>query len=169
MRRALWIVLAAMIVAMAVPTAHAQVYDGTFNFVTTFGTPGPTSSSFVFDETTNTYSTLTVDWDGAVFDWSGPDLISQFPTSGTWCAAGPDEIASCDDRNSTFSFGTVNSTSFSGSFTDADGMANGTYTTTETLVTPEPSSLGLMLTGIGVLLLLRKLRKRNARRLQLAN
>jgi PEP-CTERM motif len=160
MRRALWIVLAAAIFAMAVPAAHAQTYDGTFNFVTTFGTPDPTSGSFVFDETTNTYTTLTVDWDGAVFAWSGPDVVGQFPASGTWCAAGPDEIASCDDRYSTFSFGTVNSTSFSGAFTDADGVASGTYTVTETLVTPEPSSLVLMLTGIGVFLLL--LRKRIA-------
>ena len=158
MRRALWIVLAAVIVAMAVPTAHADVItDGSFTFTATFGSPDATGGSFVFDDTTDTYSTFTVNWDGVVFDWTdfSNTLIS---TTGTWCAAAPDEVASCDDRMSTFSFSNVNDDSFSGSFTNVDGMANGTYTVTETVTTttPEPGLLGLMLTGIGVLVVLRK-------------
>ena len=158
MRRALWIVLAAVIVAVAVPTAHADVItDGTINFTTISGT-SPTSGFFVFDDTTDTYLTdLTVDWDGAIFDWN--DLVFLIPTSGTWCAAGgsTSEFGICDDRNSTFSFDTINSTSYSGTFTDAE-MANGTYTVTETVTTttPEPGSLGLVLAGIGVLVVQRK-------------
>jgi len=164
MRRALWIVLAAMTAAIAVPAAHADtITDGTITFTTTDGLPDPTSGSFVFDNTTDTYSTFTVNWDGAIFDWTTLDVL--IPSSGTWCAAAPNETAICDDRNTTFSFQNLNNDSFSGSFISVDGMANGTYTVAETVTTttPEPGLLGLMLTGIGVLVVLRK---RNARGLQ---
>jgi hypothetical protein len=60
-------VLAVSFAAVCTPYAHADsITDGTLYFTVTSGSPAP-SASFVYDNTTGTMTSLTVDWDGAVF------------------------------------------------------------------------------------------------------
>lgn len=91
MRKTLWIMVAAMAVAVAAPYAHADSYtDATFNFTVTNGSPSPTGS-FVFDDTTGTYTSFVVNWDGATFQpLSPPASAGILGSSGTWCTARDD-------------------------------------------------------------------------------
>src|SRR5215472_4363155 len=90
MRKSFWIVLALLVVCGA-PVAHADSFtDGTLHFTVTSGSPAPTGS-FVFDNTTNMYTSFKVDWDGAVFDFgsefNGSNAVLE--NSGSWCATAP--------------------------------------------------------------------------------
>jgi PEP-CTERM motif len=164
MRNSIWVFVAALILAVCAPYAHADsLTDGTYNFTVTAGSPTPTGS-FVWDSTTNTWSSWTVDWDGAVYNFGsssgGAFTLSTLPTSGTWCGAAPSNFSFSCEGQAFFSLGAVDTIlPDAGTFTDSLAGANGTYTVTETPVatTPEPSSLGLLLAGIGLLLLTRKL------------
>jgi hypothetical protein len=160
MRKSLWIILAVMVVAISAPNAHADSFtDGTINFTVTSGSPTPTGS-FVFDNTTDTFTSFAVDWDGAVFacaSLSCPSNLSANLTGGNWCAAGPlSSNGVC--AGPSFELGFV--LFFPGpgtTFTDPAAAANGTFTVTTTSVaTPEPSSVALMLLGVGLLFVMRK-------------
>jgi hypothetical protein len=176
MRKTLWIMLAATAVAVAAPYAHADSYtDATFNFTVTNGSPSPTGS-FVFDDTTGTYTSFVVNWDGATFDFVASGFLPAgiLGSSGTWCTAGPNISSTVADSSCSSSIYGGNAGGNEGlfdietgglhyytnplpasSFTDAADFATGSYTLTETtaVTTPEPSSLALILLGLGALAL----------------
>jgi PEP-CTERM motif-containing protein len=173
MRKSLWIVpIALLIVSICAPAARADtITTGIIHFTLSNGTPAPTGS-FVLDNTTDVFSSFAVNWDGAVFNvfysvvagFDPVSLVSYLSTSGTWCAVGPGNFVPyyCLGNSEGFFFcGPVHCefdiNNITGTFNPGDANANGTYTVTETVVTtPEPSSVGLLLAGIGLVLVMRK-------------
>src|SRR5260370_1013455 len=133
----------------AAPNAHADSFtDGIINFTVTSGSPTPTGS-FVFDNTTNAFTSFTVDWDGAVYDFSTSTItLAILGTSGGWCASGlAATTGSC--QGGPFQFCSFGIFPEAFTYTDVFATAEGTYTVTETAVAaPEPSSLALMLAGV---------------------
>src|SRR5271163_4439573 len=75
MRKYLWIILVFLVVAISVPNAHADtITEGTFSFtVDGIGPPStqflPTSS-FVYDNSTNEFTSFSVMWHGASFNFT---------------------------------------------------------------------------------------------------
>ncbi len=119
------------------------------------------------------FLSFAVNWDGAVFNFAGSDpnsLVSDISTSGAWCAVGPGNFVPYYCLGNTVGFffcGPVHCdsdiNSIAGTFNPGDANANGNYTVTETVVNaPEPSSVVLMLSGIGLVLCGWKMRKRIA-------
>jgi len=96
MRKSLWIIFALILVAIAAPNMRADSFtDGTLNFTVVGGGPAPTGS-FVFDNTTSTFTSFTVSWDGATWDFVGVATslgafpsIPTGPTPSAWIACGP--------------------------------------------------------------------------------
>jgi hypothetical protein len=169
MRKSLWIILAVLIAAIGAPVAYADSFtDGTITFTVSSGGPTPTGS-FVIDNGTGLFTSFSVSWNGEVYDFAvgllppPPVFITgPFPFVGTWCGVGPDGGNCMGDTRSGTDFGlagpffvTLGPPS-TGTALSADAIASGSYTVTETTVTPEPSSVALMLAGIGVLLVMRK-------------
>ena len=69
MRKAVWIlstVLLALIVVPGVQANSTTTYKVNFNL--SYGSPLPTSGSFVYDNTTNQFLSFTMHWDGWTFD-----------------------------------------------------------------------------------------------------
>ena len=148
MRKSLWLALAALSLAVFSPTAHADaITDGTLTFTVGFGGPTPTGS-FVYDDTTNTWTSFTVDWDGVVFDFGVPlngskTTLADFNAiSPEWCGEAPDELqGTLCTAAGTFNIGSMFEIGPEPpvTFTDETAVAFGTYTVTETAVTvPEP-------------------------------
>jgi hypothetical protein len=182
MLKTLWITLTVLFVAIGAPNAHADSYtDGTINFTVTAGNvaAAPTGS-FVYDNTTNEFTDLTVHWTVLGFE-----II--FPLTG--CANGTGYGASVivctrtSDGQTSYQaltsckVGTTEtctwwaSTCFIGCYDDSFRLSSGEWLIAEihldaspyselyavgTFTTPEPSSFGLMLLGIGLVLVMRK-------------
>jgi PEP-CTERM motif len=144
-------------ICFAAPTAHADsLTDGTINFTVTSGSPAPTGF-FVFDNTTSTFTSFTVGWDGVIYNFGTSGItLAELGSSGFWCAAGPVSLSpGCPAEVVRLAILVLPEApdDFSGPFP----VANGTYTVTETAVaTPEPSSLALMLSGVGLVFAMRK-------------
>ncbi len=156
----------------AAPNAHADsLTDGTINFTVTSGSPTPTGS-FVFDNTTSTFTSFTVDWDGLVFDFTALANNLSATTIIGCASAGVFTFLVNDGCG-------INDRFFSGNFLGTPGAvfgfgrlsvfsqlvpasgtgdgAVGTFTTqTTTVATPEPSSLAFMLSGVGLVFAMRK-------------
>ena len=148
---------------LAAPIAYADsLRDGTLNFAVTSGSPAPTGS-FVWDNTTSTWSSFTVDWDGVVYNYGSffngpiglPLLGLEFNAS--WCAAAPGFLTSQCAPPATFSLDGFIIGPEAPTFTNLFATAEGTYTTTSgTVATPEPRSLAFMLSGVGLVFAMRK-------------
>lgn len=71
MRETLWIVsVLFLLTTIGAPNAHADsITDGTINFTVSSGSPAPTGS-FSFDNTTNAFTSVDVEWDGGGFLFS---------------------------------------------------------------------------------------------------
>jgi hypothetical protein len=135
------LLVASTVCALLGATAKANaddIVDGTFNFSVEAGI-APTGS-FIFDTTTNQFVSLTVDWDGHVFNRDG--LVggvnsSDLTVPGTWCAN--IQSPTC----SPFEF----DINFAGEFPlevgSVPGPDNGlgTYTVTETVPSPAPGPI----------------------------
>jgi hypothetical protein len=165
MRKSLWIIFALILVAIAAPNMRADSFtDGTLNFTVVGGGPAPTGS-FVFDNTTSTFTSFTVSWDGATWDFVGVATslgafpsIPTGPTPSAWIACGPATTSlTCAEPPQDFAlfFSAPLSTTVvlgpvaPGTFLVPDATAFGGYTVSETqLATPEPSSVALLLLGI---------------------
>lgn len=152
-RKSLYGLCAAVIFAVVAPCAYATIIDGTLNFTVTNGSPAPTGS-FVWNSSTSTWNDLTVDWDGAVFNFAPliPNL-GLLAGGGTWCAAGPANVtSSCAlPANLELIQSTIQTIPEQPTFTDGDAGANGAFTVAQTVAAPEPGSLGMMLVGLGAL------------------
>lgn len=153
----------------APPLAHADVITtGTFHFTVTSGSPAPTGS-FVWNATTGTWNSFTVDWDGVVFDLAPRISDLSFLERGEiWCGAGELNftVYPCAVPGN-FNLGSIYSPATDPfAFTDQLAGAYGYYavtTTTTTTAVPEPGPLGMMFAGLGVLGLF--LTRRRVRRL----
>lgn len=163
MRKSLWIMLAVMVVAVGAPNAHADSF--TYDFTsTTAGATGSvefTESSILTSLTT--ISSFTSD------TFSNLLSLTIAPESGESCgflAGGP-----CIGATFPFGGGTLTAFyTFSSNLTstgtyDTNGSNSGTLVISEVSTAPEPSSVALMLLGVGLVFLLRK---RNSRGHQLA-
>jgi hypothetical protein len=143
------------------PNAHADsIIEGTLNFTVLSGGPTPTGS-FIFDITVNYFTSFTVDWNGGVFDYAAVFNSLGLPVAvqgASWCAAAQDKFFyPCAPVGATFILNGQFRTPNVASFIDPFAGANGTYTVTETLVpAPEPSSLALMLAGVGLVFAMRR-------------
>jgi|HubBroStandDraft_4_1064222.scaffolds.fasta_scaffold116133_2 hypothetical protein len=171
MRKSLWIIFALILVAIAAPNVRADSFtDGTLNFTLVGGGPAPTAS-FVFDNTTSTFTSFTVRWDGAAWDFAGvatslgafPSLPTG-PTPSAWMACGPSTTSlTCAEPPQDLALFfpglavVVLGPLAPGTFLVPDAAAFGGYTVSEVEVaTPEPSSVALLLVGIGFLLVISK-------------
>ena len=73
MRKSLWIVLTILFVAVCVPAARADSYiDGTISFTVIMGNvAAPPTGTFIYDATTQSFTSFGVTWDGIAIDLSG--------------------------------------------------------------------------------------------------
>ena len=156
LRKSLWVILAVLVVAIGAPAAHADsTTDGTLNFTLTSGTTIPTGS-FVFDNGTDTLTSYTLDWNGAEIDATSTFASVPLATlegSGTWSAFMLDHIASF-----TITLPGDAPTILAGTTPGPIVSAAGTFSVTAatTVPTPEPSSIALMLLGVGLVFVMRK-------------
>lgn len=161
MRKFYWSVLALLFVGVCAPYAHADsITQGTLNFTVTavgpfHGTFAPTGS-FVYDDTTKTFASLTVKWDGVVFDlaplFTGVAL-AVLDEGGNWAASGNLGVDTPHPATPYFSLdGVFDYPTCCVQFTDGGARASGTYAVT----TPDPSSFALLMLGLGALLMVRK-------------
>ena len=149
MRKTLWII-PLLFAAISAPNVHADDdTDYTINF--TLSPPGtlPTAGSFVYDNTTNTFVSFTVDWDGLVFDLTSsansPLIISDGPPciSG---ATGPQAtlalMTTCNSATPAAYWDAVNPTpEQSGSNADFTFIAFGPGVTTEEIAISPPGGI----------------------------
>jgi hypothetical protein len=163
MRETLWVVsVLFLLMTIGAPNAHADsITNGTINFTVSSGSPAPTGS-FSFDNTTNAFTSVEVEWDGGGFLFSPlfGIVVPPTTTSGSWSAAGP-SVTFNQFGPAIFALfiGPTTLSTFSPSaftdFTDPNAIAGGTFTLTS-VATPEPSSVALMLLGVGLVFVMRK-------------
>jgi hypothetical protein len=165
------VIVFALLIAVCPQKAQADTYTyGTLEFTVTSGSPTPTGS-FTLDDTTNTFTSFTVNWDGAAFDFDGV-LGSAIALSGYWCGQASLFSAgiACVGNDGTFAFANqlyngIPVASYIGAdpdalYTNISAFAYGSYTTTETAVpTPEPTSFAFTLSGVVLLGLMLAMRK----------
>ena len=174
------IVLALGLVVSA-PQAQADlITDGTLNFTASSGSPTP-SGSFVYDNTTNSVISYTLNWDGARYDITTPlKIISPSITiltqPGNWCATASSFSISflCTNFHNqtfedTFALQIPNNIFFAGpippiQYISPDAAALGSFTVTTAVAAPEPSALALLGLAIGGLFLFRFQADRRDRR-----
>jgi PEP-CTERM motif len=151
MRKSSWIMVAVMVVAVSAPNAHADsVYAITFN-----GTGAPTvvgSNLLDFDTTTKEFTTPTLE---IMFDGVDITLDLQFapgvsPTDALFWA-GPFSGGNFDVIDVP-----LDTPIYRGFLSASEPFGNDTATLTPFVVTPEPSSVALMLLGVGLVFMMRK-------------
>ena len=153
MRKFLWATLTVLFVTIGAPGAHADTYAATFT-CTGLCAFLPTAPEVSFPAPT----TIDVTWDATLFPInlsSGPLGIDQFSDAYTWAAiagnpASPGEafFAIQDLSTGDFVVGTA-------SLTSPVPLSDQGSLTFAPVATPEPSSVALMLVGIGFLLVVR--------------
>jgi hypothetical protein len=152
MRKSLWVMLAVMVVAIGAPASHADSFtDYTLSF--TGGTPNPTSDgTVIFDNTTDTYTTFLVDFRGLSFDFSG-STSANIPTTGLWAGCAFPGADFCAGASAALGIGSV--LVVSSGIPSGTAKTQGSYALTA-VAAPEPSSVALMLLGVGLVFVMRK-------------
>jgi hypothetical protein len=146
------------------------ITDATLKFTATTGGPDPTAS-WSFDDTTQSFVSFTVSWDGVVDTYHGgfvqnPSVSGA--THGTWCAMAffAPQPPLCGPYSAGYIF--MNGVAVGGGgptqFTDDSAMGQGTYAleSERTFNTPEPSTLslfGIAIAGLGRAYALRRRRR----------
>ena len=164
MRKSLWIMLAAMVVAIGPPSAHADSFTYTYTDTTnglswtTAAIPAVTMETTLpatdLTATSNTGSLAGCVTKSVTLDVSGAGGTFTDFITGTGCVAfvfSPDGFALADY-------------STPGTY-PAPGNSAATLVVTAAVAAPEPSSVALMLLGVGLAFVMRK---RNSRGHQLA-
>ena len=179
MRKSLWIVLTILFVAVCVPAARADSYiDGTISFTVTAGNvAAPPTGTFIYDATTQSFTSFGVTWDGIAIDLSGSanaglyfngcggglgnfiqDLLDQgcsYPFFPWTAIVEPGEtIFSMNSPIGPAIFG------FGLQGPSLGDTAGGTYA--GSVSAPAPGSIALTLSGMGLLGLMLAMRKRLA-------
>lgn len=154
MRNCLAIAIAVLFAAVCAPNAHADSFtDGSLYFTLTSGNTAPTGS-FVYDNTTSTMTSFTVDWDGAAFNFASLLTLAKLGSSGGWCAAGPSGIPPCGFSESFDLNGFIGYLE-ADTFTNISAAAGGGYSVIETAI-PEPGSIDFILLALGGLAVARQ-------------
>ena len=167
------------LLAVGAPAQADLITDGTLNFSASIGSPTPTGS-FVYDDTTNSVISYTLNWDGATYDLTTPlrflsPSITTLIQPGNWCAAAQTSISctnifpnvSIDDE---FVFHIPNNTFFTHppipnfQYISNNASALGSFTVTTAVSTPEPSALALLGAALAGLFLFRSRAHRRDRR-----
>ena len=157
MRKSLWIMLAVMVVAVCAPNAHADTF--TYDFTsTTAAEAGDTGSAEFTESSILTSATTITSFTSDTFSNLVSLLIA--PESGENCspfgAPGPCIAVSTGDGVTSFYYFSSNLTSTGTYDTKSNGFS-GTLKISEVSTTaPEPSSVALMLLGVGLVFVLRK-------------
>jgi PEP-CTERM motif len=162
MRKTLWIMLAVLLVAIAAPAVHADgVYAITFN-----GPGAPTvvgSDLLDYNSTLKEFTTpsLEIMFDGLTVTLDNQNFAGAFPTDRfSW--GGP-----FVDGNFDISETLLGENIYSGALPSSAAFDDGSVTlTAQTVPAPEPSSVALMLLGVGLVF---GMQKRNPRGHQLAS
>jgi hypothetical protein len=181
MRKSFWIILTVALVAIGTPIAHADSFtDYTISFTQSSGSDPFPIGTIAFDTTTPSIS-ATIQWEGFSFGFLDSDLTAGLHSLIPLACAGPNiaqKVLNLMDgcfgpmqwvANAT-STGAAFVLSIPGPLIDrfldeqvvgidfGTTLANdaGTLSITPTTATPEPGTVGLMLTGIGFLLAMRK-------------
>ena len=155
------LLLLLLFAAIGAPAAHADSLTlGTLNFTVTGGGPNATSGSFVYDNTTSLFTSFNVEWAGTNWDFE-PSLLSLGTVASKGFFDGLPSISAplpwfgfwqpVTELTTGFQLNDSSQNIKVGTFFD-DVLAGGTYYTTETSATPtpEPSTFGLMLIGLGL-------------------
>jgi hypothetical protein len=176
----LWITLVLLLFAtIGTPNAHADAYtSGTLNFTLTSGGPDATSGSFVYDITTNLFTSFNFGWDGIDYtsaftagfisipsiDQTFYDALFASPGSEVWygyCAGS--SSTGCSEQG--FALDVPSSPiGLFGIISAADTQVAFGSVVAGPAVTPEPVTSSLMLIGVGLLGLVIVMRKRAALR-----
>ena len=165
---------------------------GKYNGYSTYTGPDPTGS-FMYDNTTDTFSDFDVKWDTVTFDFTSiansivqTTLEGSLNTPGTaffdalttgttaaWCAGEQNNVHAQSGCNGSSGFAFYFDTGVDGLNPTVDGLSGpftgigeneyGTYTVKTVDVTPaapsavpEPSTYGLMMSGVGLMMMMRK-------------
>jgi len=145
----------------AAPNAHADsITAGTINFTVLSGGPTPIGS-FEFNNNLNAFTFFAVFWNGAPFDFIPADCVFCDPRFATLAALGQSgrwSADSCCSGSGSFRiFGFGSTIGFLPGVSDPTATASGTYEVIITSVpTPEPDSLALILSGVGLVFAMRK-------------
>jgi hypothetical protein len=150
-----------------VPCALADSLTvGTITFTATQGSI-PTAGSFVFDNTTNVYTSFSITWDGAVFDYVASGMLNPFhntlANSGTWSGNAPGSGVIIDNmlpnlfQITTVLVGPLQIPPVAQTYVNQTTVADGTFAVQETTIsTREPGSVIFLLLGIAILLVITK-------------
>ncbi len=150
MRKSLWIILTALLVAIGTPSAHADSYTADFTCTTCEFLPSAPDVSFPSP------TTVQETWDGITLDI--PLLTGDSPTdSYTWTdsfevstAFVGGEVSFVIDDLTTGDVESITESYFGTPLIDTGDLSFAA------VATPEPSSVVLMLLGIGMLFVMRK-------------
>ena len=159
--RKLWLVLAVMVVAVSAPNAHGDSFSPVFTTTGCTGTcllptapdvtfPSPTTIDVTFDGVTSSVAIPSGDASGDTYAWAANKGLQ--PGGGSAFTL----LDITTGGSSLHCFGSETSTTANGC---------GTLTFAAVGTAPEPSSIALMLLGVGLVFVLRK---RNSRGHQLA-
>lgn len=89
MRKTLWVILAVLFVASVAPRAHADTFTNyAINFTLSGGSPAPSTATFVYDNTTATFTSADVVWNGITFNFlltTNGGVNNPFTLSGANC------------------------------------------------------------------------------------
>jgi hypothetical protein len=162
MRKSLWMILAVLFLAIGAPISRADsITDYTLSFTLTDGSPNAASGgAVIFNNTAGVISPFEVDWNGVTFDFSEV-AISDLSLTGLWsgCTV-PDGMTCGVDELSNFAFANEGVTDVvqvgsNAPSASANAVALGTYQLIA-VAAPEPGSAAFMLTGVGLVLVMRK-------------
>jgi hypothetical protein len=160
MRKSLWVILTVLLVIIGAPNAHADSYSATFTCsgICT-STPSSTTATFTLSGS-NSIGVFT--WDTVSYSFGLP--INWLPTDSYTWAGFSDTTATSGTTFLTFRIYDLTISNIFGVQTDSlcpsqqaclIGFDSGVLSFAP-VVTPEPSSIALLLAGIGFLMVMRR-------------
>jgi hypothetical protein len=148
MRKSLWIILTVLLVVIAVPNAYGDAFTPVF---TTVGCSGTCLLPTADDVTFTLFGTIDVTFDGVPFT-----LVTLGLPSDTYTWAGSVSTGNVGFVIFDVSQGAPPITCFGSATASLVASCGGLTFAAVAVGTPEPSSAGLMLLGVGLVFVMRK-------------